>query len=124
MRVCSVELQKPAAGQPTLRQVLDTVLKECKKENLVYKMAALRSAANILEAAKEDRFQELADVLFPVIRKVKYLTAPPGSKTDQSRFFTVLYACLFLIVFLNLNKYTRIFFFSAAIRISPRAPAR
>lgn len=69
--VYSVELQKPAAGQPTVREVLDTVLKECKKENLVYKMAALRSAANILEAAKVDRFQEMADILFPMIRKVK-----------------------------------------------------
>lgn len=54
-----------------MREVLDTVLKECKKENLVYKMAALRSAANILEAAKVNRFQEMADILFPMIRKVK-----------------------------------------------------
>lgn len=77
-RIRSVELQKPAAGQPTVRQVLDMVLKECKKESLVYKMAALRSAANILEAAKEDRFQEMADILFPIIRKVKYLQSLDG----------------------------------------------
>lgn len=74
--VCSVELQKPAAGQPTVRQALDMVLKECKKENLVYKMAALRSAANILEATKEDRFQEMADILVPIIRKVRFLKKP------------------------------------------------
>ncbi|KAI5087767.1 proteasome-associated protein ECM29-like isoform X1 [Silurus meridionalis] len=66
---CSGELQKPAPGQPTVQQVLDMVLKECKKESLVYKMAALHSAANILEAAKEDRFQEMADILFPIIKK-------------------------------------------------------
>ncbi|XP_062864224.1 proteasome adapter and scaffold protein ECM29 isoform X2 [Trichomycterus rosablanca] len=69
MSQCSGELQKPAPGQPTVRQVLDTVLKECKKENLVYKLAALRSAANVLEATEEDRFQEVADILFPLIRK-------------------------------------------------------
>ncbi|KAL7841457.1 hypothetical protein SRHO_G00251480 [Serrasalmus rhombeus] len=66
---CSVELQKTVAGQPSVRQVLDLVLKECKKESLVYKMAALRCAADILEATEEDRFQEMADILFPLIRK-------------------------------------------------------
>ncbi|KAL6466788.1 hypothetical protein MHYP_G00245920 [Metynnis hypsauchen] len=66
---CSAELQKTVAGQPSVRQVLDLVLKECKKESLVYKMAALRCAADILEATEEDRFQEMADILFPLIRK-------------------------------------------------------
>ncbi|XP_060720500.1 proteasome adapter and scaffold protein ECM29 [Tachysurus vachellii] len=80
---CSAELQKPAAGQPTVRQVLDTVLKECKKESLVYKMAALRSAANILEAAKEDRFQEMADILFPIIRKNRPANAGSPKQDDD-----------------------------------------
>ncbi|MCJ8749226.1 hypothetical protein PDJAM_G00173890 [Pangasius djambal] len=80
---CSVELQKPAAGQPTVRQVLDTVLKECKKESLVYKMAALRSAANILEAAKEDRFQEMADILSPLIRKNQPASAGSPKHHDE-----------------------------------------
>lgn len=66
----SAELQKPVAGQPSVGQVLDLVLKECKKESLVYKMAALRCAADILEATEEDRFQEMTDILLPLIRKV------------------------------------------------------
>ncbi|XP_067297916.1 proteasome adapter and scaffold protein ECM29 [Pseudorasbora parva] len=66
---CSVELQKPAAGQPTVSEVLDLVLKECKKENLVYKMAALRSAADILESTQVDRFQEITDIVLPLIKK-------------------------------------------------------
>ncbi|KAG1956648.1 proteasome adapter and scaffold protein ECM29 [Pimephales promelas] len=66
---CSVELQKPAVGQPTVSEVLDLVLKECKKENLVYKMAALRSAADILESTQEDRFQEITDIVLPIIKK-------------------------------------------------------
>ncbi|KAM9449576.1 proteasome adapter and scaffold protein ECM29 [Clarias gariepinus] len=80
---CSAELQKPAIGQPTMRQVLDTVLKECKKESLVYKMAALRSAANILEAAKEDRFQEMAAILFPIIRKSQPASAGSTKRHDD-----------------------------------------
>ncbi|KAI7810407.1 proteasome adapter and scaffold protein ECM29 [Triplophysa rosa] len=66
---CSVELQKPAAGQPTISQVLDLVLKECKKESLVYKMAALRSAADILESTQTDRFKETTEIVLPLIRK-------------------------------------------------------
>ncbi|XP_030643873.1 proteasome adapter and scaffold protein ECM29 [Chanos chanos] len=66
---CSAELQKPAAGQPTVSEVLDLVVKECKKESLVYKLAALRCAADILEATEEDRFTQLADIVFPLIRK-------------------------------------------------------
>ncbi|KAG7272777.1 hypothetical protein CRUP_036837, partial [Coryphaenoides rupestris] len=43
---CSGELQKPCAGQPTVAEVLELVLKECRKESLVYKMAALRCAGD------------------------------------------------------------------------------
>lgn len=69
--ISSVELQKPAAGQPTVSEVLDLVLKECKKESLVYKMAALHSAADILESTQVDRFQEITDIVLPLIKKVQ-----------------------------------------------------
>ncbi|KAI2668629.1 Proteasome adapter and scaffold protein ECM29 [Labeo rohita] len=75
---CSAELQKPAAGQPTVSEVLDLVLKECKKESLVYKMSALRSAADILESTKEDRFQEITDIVLPLIKKNQ-----PASASSQ-----------------------------------------
>ncbi len=65
-----MELQKPAASQPTVNEVLDLVLKECKKESLVYKMAALHSAADILESTQEDRFQEITNIVVPLIKKV------------------------------------------------------
>uniref|UniRef100_A0A672S6Q9 Proteasome-associated protein ECM29 homolog n=1 Tax=Sinocyclocheilus grahami TaxID=75366 RepID=A0A672S6Q9_SINGR len=78
---CSVELQKPAAGQPTFSEVLDLVLKECKKESLVYRMAALRSAADILESTQEDRFQEITDIVLPLIKKV--LQTLHAHKSDQ-----------------------------------------
>ncbi|KAM8773100.1 proteasome adapter and scaffold protein ECM29 [Acanthopagrus schlegelii] len=66
---CSAELQKPCAGQPTISEVLELVLKECRKESLVYKMAALRCAGDVLHSSQEDRFSVLAEILFPLIKK-------------------------------------------------------
>ncbi|XP_066506566.1 proteasome adapter and scaffold protein ECM29 isoform X3 [Hoplias malabaricus] len=80
---CSMELKKPVAGQPSVGQVLDLVLKECKKESLVYKMAALRCTADILEATEEDRFQDFADILFPLIRKYQPTSAGSPKHEDD-----------------------------------------
>uniref|UniRef100_A0A8C5TP39 Ecm29 proteasome adaptor and scaffold n=1 Tax=Malurus cyaneus samueli TaxID=2593467 RepID=A0A8C5TP39_9PASS len=66
---CSAELQKSVPGQPTITDIVQALLKECRKENLKYKMVALRCAAGVLQATKEDRFQELADIIFPMIKK-------------------------------------------------------
>lgn len=66
----STELQKPCAGQPTIGEVLEVVLKECRKESLVYKMAALRCAGDVLRSSREDRFSDLAEIIFPLIKKV------------------------------------------------------
>ncbi|XP_030327060.1 proteasome adapter and scaffold protein ECM29 isoform X6 [Strigops habroptila] len=66
---CNAELQKSVPGQPTISDIVQAVLKECRKENLKYKMVALRCAAGVLQATKEDRFQELADIVFPMIKK-------------------------------------------------------
>ncbi|KAF3687599.1 Proteasome-associated protein ECM29 -like protein [Channa argus] len=66
---CSAELQKPCIGQPTISEVLEVVLKECCKENLVYKMAALRCAGDVLHSSQEDRFSNMAEILFPLIKK-------------------------------------------------------
>lgn len=57
-------------GQPSVGDVVQAVLKECRKENPRYKVVALRCAAGVLQATREDRFQELADIVFPMIKKV------------------------------------------------------
>lgn len=67
----STELQKPCAGQPTICEVLEVVLKECRKESLVYKMAALRCAGDVLHSSQEDHFSDIAEILFPLIKKVQ-----------------------------------------------------
>lgn len=64
------ELQKPCPGQPTISEVLDFVLKECRKESLVYKMAALRCAGDVLQSTQEDCFSIMAEILLPLIKKV------------------------------------------------------
>ncbi|XP_072239435.1 proteasome adapter and scaffold protein ECM29 [Leuresthes tenuis] len=66
---CSTELQKPCSGQPTIPEVLEVVLKECRKENLAYKIAALRCAGDVLSSSKQDRFSDMAEILFPLIKK-------------------------------------------------------
>ncbi|KAM9818443.1 proteasome adapter and scaffold protein ECM29 isoform 2-T2 [Syngnathus typhle] len=66
---CSTELQKPCAGQPTTSEVLEVVFKECRKESLVYKMSALCCAGDVLHSSQEDRFSDMTDVLFPLIKK-------------------------------------------------------
>ncbi|XP_076874647.1 proteasome adapter and scaffold protein ECM29 [Brachyhypopomus gauderio] len=80
---CSEELKKSVPGQPSVSQVLDLVLKECRKDNLVYKMAALRSAADILEATHEDRFEDMADILFPLIRKYEPTSVASPKRDDD-----------------------------------------
>lgn len=68
----STELQKPCSGQPSIPEVLDVVFKECRKENLVYKIAALRCAGDVLHSTQEDRFSDMAEILFPLIKKVRF----------------------------------------------------
>ncbi|XP_072318992.1 proteasome adapter and scaffold protein ECM29 [Eucyclogobius newberryi] len=66
---CSAELQKSCPGQPTISEVLDVVLKECRKESLVYKMAALHCAGEVLHSSQEDYFAVMAEILLPLIKK-------------------------------------------------------
>uniref|UniRef100_A0A8D2L4I4 Ecm29 proteasome adaptor and scaffold n=1 Tax=Varanus komodoensis TaxID=61221 RepID=A0A8D2L4I4_VARKO len=66
---CSVELYKTVPDQPSIDDVLQAMLKECRKENLRYKIVALRCTADVLKTTQENRFQELTDIIFPLIKK-------------------------------------------------------
>lgn len=66
----SAELEKPVPGQPSTNEILQAVLKECGKENPKYKIVAISCAGDVLQATKEDRFQEFADIVIPLIKKV------------------------------------------------------
>lgn len=67
----SKQLKEPVPAQPSIEDIIEAVLKECRKENMRYKIIALKCAADVLESTKEDHFQELADILFPIIKKVQ-----------------------------------------------------
>lgn len=57
-------------NQPSINEILQAVLKECGKENPKYKIVAISCTADVLKATKEDRFQEFADIVIPLIKKV------------------------------------------------------
>ncbi|XP_036828803.1 proteasome adapter and scaffold protein ECM29 isoform X1 [Oncorhynchus mykiss] len=82
---CSGELQKSSPGQPSVPEVIDLVLKECRKDNLVYKMAALGCAADVLQATQEDRFSDMADILIPLIKKNSAATSRLRHDSDDDR---------------------------------------
>ncbi|XP_064782820.1 proteasome adapter and scaffold protein ECM29 isoform X2 [Oncorhynchus masou masou] len=82
---CSGELQKSSPGQPSVPEVIDLVLKECRKDNLVYKMAALGCAADVLQATEEDRFSDMADILIPLIKKNSAATSRLRHDSDDDR---------------------------------------
>ncbi|KAM9398683.1 proteasome adapter and scaffold protein ECM29 [Salvelinus alpinus] len=82
---CSGELQKSSPGQPSVPEVIELVLKECRKDNLVYKMAALGCAADVLQATQEDRFSDMADILIPLIKKNSAATSRLRRDSDDDR---------------------------------------
>ncbi|XP_031556184.1 proteasome adapter and scaffold protein ECM29-like [Actinia tenebrosa] len=53
--------------EPSIEQVVDAIFKECKKENPTYRQAALLCFGQIVDEYSMDRFQEIADLLFPLI---------------------------------------------------------
>uniref|UniRef100_A0A5F8H1J3 Ecm29 proteasome adaptor and scaffold n=1 Tax=Monodelphis domestica TaxID=13616 RepID=A0A5F8H1J3_MONDO len=67
---CSSELEKSVPNQPSINEIVQAVLKECRKDNIKYKIVAVRCIADILNATKEDRFQELSDIVIPMIKKI------------------------------------------------------
>ncbi|XP_056020008.1 proteasome adapter and scaffold protein ECM29-like [Ostrea edulis] len=55
-------------GQPTIDVVIEAVMKECKKENIVYKMEAMKCMGNLLEGYKVDRFKDMWSLITPVLQ--------------------------------------------------------
>ena len=58
---------------PFFFQVLDSIYKECRKENPTYKMAALKCFGEIVQEYSIDRFLQISELLFPIIAPVSFL---------------------------------------------------
>lgn len=65
-------LSSAVEGQPTLDEILSAVIKECKKEKVKYKMDAIRCVSAILETHDVDRFKEMSEILYAVLKPVSY----------------------------------------------------
>lgn len=64
------------------QQIIDAVMKECNKEEPVYRRFALKAIGDILEELKEDRFEEVYNMIWYLIDK-KDLAAVTGEDDDQ-----------------------------------------
>jgi proteasome component ECM29 len=53
--------------QPAIDDVVAAMLKECRKENVRYKMEALRCTANILHLYDVDRMSDVGEILLPLL---------------------------------------------------------
>ena len=47
------------------------MLKECKKDNLNYKMVALESVSSVLEAYQIDRFESIVEIVAKYLKVLK-----------------------------------------------------
>lgn len=63
-------------AQPSVSEIIAVCIKECRKENIKYKMEAIRCTSNILEAHSIDRFKEMSEILYSMLK--------PKEKDDES----------------------------------------
>ena len=85
---------------------MDAVIRECKKENMEYKIEGIKAVGPILETHNLDRFQEIYDILFPHLKQVKLhhkLENQPQLKHLKIAFVQVSVCALFKIVVLLQN---------------------
>lgn len=64
------------------QQIIDAVMKECSKEEPIYRTFALKAIGDILEELKEDRFEEVYNMIWYLIDK-KDLAAATGEDDDK-----------------------------------------
>lgn len=65
------------------KQIIDAVMKECNKEEPVYRTHALKSIGNVLEHLEEDRFEELYNMIWYLIDK-KDLASVTGDDEEKN----------------------------------------
>lgn len=54
-----------------LETIIDAVMKECRKENIVYRRHAIEAIGNILSALDIDKFEELYNIVQDILIKVR-----------------------------------------------------
>lgn len=60
-------LEKDESHRKIINDIIDAVMKECKKEEPTYRTHALKAIGAVLEHLEEDRFEELYDMIWYLI---------------------------------------------------------
>lgn len=60
-------LKKDESQTKIINEIIDAVMKECRKEERIYRTHALKAIGNVLEHLEEDRFEELYDMIWYLI---------------------------------------------------------
>lgn len=79
----SKHLQKTDENSSIHLQIIDAVMKECRKEEPLYRTHALKAIGEILEHLNEDRFEEVYNLIWYLMDK-KDLAAVTGDDEDKT----------------------------------------
>lgn len=58
-------------------EIVELVFNECKKENVSYRLVALKTLGELLEKLKIDRFAQTYQLVMHLIQKVRYFSLLP-----------------------------------------------
>ena len=77
-------------------------MKECKKENIAYKVEAMKCMGNLLEGYKVDQFEDMWNLITPVLKvkghvKDKYLSK--GESHFKVTYILVVKRLLYTVIF-------------------------
>ncbi|ESO95949.1 hypothetical protein LOTGIDRAFT_176639, partial [Lottia gigantea] len=70
-------------NQPAIHQITDCVLKECRKEKSDYRLEAWKCMSAVLEEYEIDKFQDMWDIMIPVLQKVNLNQCDNKEKDDD-----------------------------------------
>ncbi|XP_048584699.1 proteasome adapter and scaffold protein ECM29 isoform X2 [Nematostella vectensis] len=100
---CRSSVENSEKLEPSLDEVVNSVLKECRKENLEYKIASLNCFGKIVEEYGLDRFQDISELLFPIVDPKKKedeeqeegeVDEENENKTPDERLLVAFFDCL------------------------------
>ena len=66
-------LMEQRDGQPKVQTITEALLKECRKEQIAYKLDALLYTGKVIETYSLDYFKEISDILYPMLAKVTFI---------------------------------------------------
>ncbi|XP_038108762.1 proteasome-associated protein ECM29 homolog [Culex quinquefasciatus] len=82
-------------------RIIDAVMKECRKDEPVYRTHALKSLGNILEELKEDRFEEVYNMVWYLLDKQDL---SDGGDKDENEVISLEEKNKKMLIFVNLKE--------------------